>query len=165
MGLRLLFFPNVPEATFIQGATSTLDSRVPGTFQLQSLLESSVPHIHMKWPLLNKLNFSWTDHPHHILGTVPFSTTISECTSTACYILWMGARLSNTMCITIEGHVQGVPDWYYTAYFFSTKITWILCKTLFACNSGSNFLLSLRIIQFSCTACTGFHHIYYRVFL
>ena len=84
-------------------------------------------------------------HLQHILGTVSISTTLSECTSTACYILWMGARLSNTMCITIEGHVQGVPDWYYTAYFSSTIITWILCKPLFACNSNGSFLLPITV--------------------
>ena len=95
----------------------------------------------------NKPILSWTltVHPHHILGTVPLSTIVSECTSTACYILWMGARLSNTMCITIEGHVQGVPDWYYTAYFSSTIITWILCKPLFACNSNGSFLLPITM--------------------
>ena len=123
---------------------------IPWTFQLQSFHESSVPKIHIKWPIDYKTAQSSAGGlQHHILGTLPFSTTLSECTNIACYILWMGARLSNTMCITIEGHVQGVPDWYYTAYFFSTTITWILCKPLFACNFGGNFLLSVCIIQFS----------------
>ena len=32
MGLRLIFLPNFPEATFIQGATFILDSRVSSPF-------------------------------------------------------------------------------------------------------------------------------------